>query len=126
MVEKQSGDGKGKKNQVGHFSSRRSIPSFDHTHINLVQPRTLYANMGDNFRRRLEPIIEKLTKKGVRDGINLLKKAGSMDPLGEQQQWIQQRVDDPARMLARIDRLDQEDATMQVFDTAGLVTGRLY
>ena len=67
--------------------------------------------MGDNFRRRLEPIIKKLTKKGIKDGINLLKKAGSVDPLGEQQRWIQQHVDDPARMLARIDGSDQEDTS---------------
>lgn len=45
----------------------------------------------------------------MRDGINLLKKAGSVDPLGEQQQWIQQHVDDPAKMLAKIDGSDQED-----------------
>lgn len=66
--------------------------------------------MGDNFRRRLEPIIEKYTKKGVRDGINLLKKAGSVDPLSEQQQWIQQHVDDPVKMLANINESDQEES----------------
>jgi hypothetical protein len=46
----------------------------------------------------------------VRDGINLLKKAGSVDPLSEQQQWIQQHVDDPAKMLAKINESDQEDS----------------
>lgn len=65
--------------------------------------------MGENFRRRLAPDIEKYTKMGVRDGIDLLKKAGSMDPLGEQQQWIRQHVDDPAKMLAKINGSDRED-----------------
>jgi hypothetical protein len=69
--------------------------------------------MGHNFRRRLEPIIEKHTKKGVRDGINMLKKAGSADPHGEQQQWIQQHVDDPVKMLAQISADDQEDTAAE-------------
>jgi hypothetical protein len=69
--------------------------------------------MGRNFRRRLEPIIEKHTWKGVRDGINMLKKAGSADPQGEQQQWIQQHVDDPAKMLAQINESDQEDTVSE-------------
>jgi hypothetical protein len=72
-------------------------------YTNLVQPCTLSANIGENFRHRLKPIIEKFTKKGVRDSINLLKKAGSIDPLSKQQQWIQQHVDNPAKMLAKID-----------------------
>ena len=66
--------------------------------------------MGENFHCQLEPIIEKYTKKGVRDGINLLKKAGSVNPLSEQQRWIRQHVDDPAKMLAKINESDQEDS----------------
>jgi hypothetical protein len=46
----------------------------------------------------------------VRDSINLLKKAGSVDLLSEQQQWIWQHVDDPAKMLANINKSNQEDS----------------
>jgi hypothetical protein len=68
--------------------------------------------MGENFRRRLEPIIEKFTKKGVRDGIKLLRKAGSTDPLAEQQKWIHQHVDNPAEMLTKINESDMEDTPL--------------
>jgi hypothetical protein len=46
----------------------------------------------------------------MRDGINLLKKASSVDLLSKQQQWIQQHVDDLAKMLANINKSDQEDS----------------
>ena len=42
----------------------------------------------------------------MKDGVNMLKKAGLADPLSEQQQWIQQHVDDLAKMLAQIDESD--------------------
>jgi hypothetical protein len=113
MKGKQSGDTRGQKDKVKSSLKLLLYSLFENDYIDFVQPGELYADMGRNFRRRLEPIIEKHTWKGVRDGINMLKKAGSADPHGEQQQWIQQHVDDPAKMLAQINESDQEDAASE-------------